>query len=111
VEDSGYRYVQIHEKGSDFCMLTCDLGKQAYTVDTYKFLIGVNDKKTSNQIDGRPVTMHKDENQGLSGIVSILSIERNMLAPISLYKSALLLYVYFHFFIRSVKKNTFFYLV
>ena len=75
VEDSGYRYVQIHEKGSDFGMLTCDLGKQAYTVDTYKFLI-----------------------------------ERNMLAPISLFKSALLLYVYFHFFIRSVKKNTFFYL-
>lgn len=92
-------------------MITLDLGKQAHNVDTYKFLIGINDKKTSNQIDGRPVTMHKDENQGLSGIVSILSIERNMLAPISLYKSVLLLYVYFHFFIRSVKKNTFFYLV
>tara|TARA_R110000764_G_scaffold138062_2_gene225928 strand:+ start:1004 stop:1228 length:225 start_codon:yes stop_codon:yes gene_type:complete len=73
-------------------------------------LIDVNDIKTSNQIDGRPVTMHKDESRGLIGIVSILSIECNMPAPISLFKSALLLYVYFHFFIRSVKKNTFFYL-
>ncbi|WP_166422378.1 alkaline phosphatase D family protein [Paraglaciecola sp. 20A4] len=66
VGKSSNRYVQAHEKGSGFGMITFDLDQQTYTMDAYKFLIDVNDKKASNQYDGWPVTIHKDENRGLN---------------------------------------------
>lgn len=66
VGKSGNRYVQAHEKGSGFGMISFDTQAQTYTMEAYKFLIDVNDHKTTNQFDGWPVTIHKDENRGMN---------------------------------------------
>ncbi|MGY0582683.1 MAG: alkaline phosphatase D family protein, partial [Paraglaciecola chathamensis] len=64
VGKSENRYVKAHEKGSGFGIITFDTDAQTYTMDAYKFLIDVNDNKTSNQYEGWPVTIHKEENLG-----------------------------------------------
>ena len=64
VGKSGNRYVKAHEKGSGFGIITFDTDAQTYTMDAYKFLIDVNDNKASNQYEGWPVTIHKEENLG-----------------------------------------------
>lgn len=66
VGKSANRYVQAHEKGSGFGMITFDIEKQTYTLEAYKFLIDVTDNKATNQYDGWPVTIHKDENRGMN---------------------------------------------
>ncbi|TYK67199.1 alkaline phosphatase D family protein [Colwellia echini] len=64
VGKSGNRYVQANEKGSGFGFITFDTEQGTYTMDAYKFLVDVTDNKPSNQFEGWPVTIHKEENSG-----------------------------------------------
>jgi len=58
------RYNKAHEKGSGFGFITFDTDKKTYTVESYRFLIDLADRKESNQFPGWPVTIQQTENRG-----------------------------------------------
>lgn len=58
------RYVQAHQKGSGFGLITVDTKKRTYQLDCFRFLIDASDGKPGNQFPGWPVTIHQKENRG-----------------------------------------------
>ena len=64
VGQSGNRYVQAHEKGSGFGVITFDSKALTYTMQAYRFLVDVTDGDNNNQFPGWPATIHQQENAG-----------------------------------------------
>jgi hypothetical protein len=63
-----HRYEKAHQKGSGFGFITFDTDKKTYEIQSYRFLIDVNDENPSNQSPGWPVTIRQAENGGRNEI-------------------------------------------
>ncbi|QDU99009.1 alkaline phosphatase D family protein [Lignipirellula cremea] len=58
------RYDRAHEKGSGFGMVTFDVDKKTYHIESFRFLVDASDGKPGNQFPGWPLTIHQAENRG-----------------------------------------------
>lgn len=58
------RYDKAHQKGSGFGLVTVDMEKKTYTLESFRFLIDATDGNPANQFPGWPVTIQQAENRG-----------------------------------------------
>lgn len=60
IESMKNRYQVAHQKGSGFGLVTIDPADKSYFIESYKFLIDVNDPPEKSQFSGFPVTINAD---------------------------------------------------